>query len=312
MSKIVHTLCLILVCGISLTAIAEGSDDVARGVKSRMVTIEVSIVELAEKPNPDEKLDPQTSQALVSRIRELETQGKLSGLTRIRLSTLEGSEASAQTSERVAVTTGRTALSGRPGREGQIATQLQYQNFGTLVRAVSRIEPGDSIVLDLQIEKTSLLRQPRPADAENVALDGVTMGGFATTEFKSSVSIPNGQTIVVQSTGSSSTTDAPKRVVILVTADAEQTPQVSILPAVQPEEEHALTVFELRSVKVDEMRDVIQEMLPHELISMASDVRTNKLLVRASPKHTKIIEGILSILDKEPTKTQEKRDTPLK
>lgn len=301
MSNVNRVLCLLVAFCFAGPLIADDSPLVAQVLKTRMVTIEVSIVELAEKPSPEETLDGQSSQDLIARIRTLEKEGQLQGLTRLRLSALEGNQASAQIGGHVAISTGRNAFAGQPGRGGPVVTHTQMQNVGTLVRAITRIEPGDGIVMDLQIEKTSLTRLPRSPNAENTPSEGANGGGQVTTDFKSTVRIPNGQTIVAQASGSSSAFDAPTRTVILVTATADPAPQGDAPPVAESSNDPQLKIFSLEAAKATDMYDLIRELLPNYSISIAVDSRTNTLLVHAVPEHLKIVEGIISFLDKAPT-----------
>ncbi len=312
MSKVVRALCLVLVLTLTGATFADDVPDVASVLKTRMVSIEVSIVELAEKPSPVETLDPESSQQLISRIRELETQGKLAGLTRLRLSTLDNNQVSAQTSQRLPMETGRNVFPGQPGRGGMGSSPtFQFQNFGTVVRAITRIEPGDTIVMDLQIEKTSALREARPATAETARPDVIAPTGMVTTEFKSTVRVPNGQTIVVQASGSSSATENPSRTVILVTAYADQAPQVAAAKLPPPQAQPPLTVFVLKSAKVGDMYEVLQQLFNNVAITMAVDVRTNTLFVKASPENIKLVENVITILDKVPApESGEKKTLP--
>lgn len=302
-----RTLCLMLGLGIAGSLFAAGPADnaeqVANVMKMRMVSIEVSIVELAEKPNPEETLDAEASQKLISRIKELETQGKLAGLTRVRLSTLENSIATSQTGARAPAMTGRNTFPGQRGGEGpqsrpMTSAMYQLQDFGTLVAATPRIEPGDTIVIDLQIEKSSPGSDVRPPNTEPPRVEGVVSARMSTITFRSTVRVTIGQTVIIQGSGTSSPTDGGSRTVILLTARAEPAPKVADATPPRPK----FTIYHLRFAQAGETAELLRESFPNNRVKASSDPRTNAVIVNGDDEDMHIVEGLIKVLDQESKK----------
>ena len=77
----------------------------------RMVSVEIVIVQFDKKNDVDLNLD--SDDKITARLAELEKQGQISQLTRLRLSTLEQQSAELFFIQRVGLATSRTVLAGR-------------------------------------------------------------------------------------------------------------------------------------------------------------------------------------------------------
>src|SRR4051812_20246937 len=101
--------CLALVFfGFTLSPAAADDSKLA---SNAIVSIEVLVADFTQP----EKGGDEDDKAIVTRIRELEKQGKLSRVTRLQMSTLSEQIAMAQFGERAAMATGRTSFGGGRG-----------------------------------------------------------------------------------------------------------------------------------------------------------------------------------------------------
>lgn len=166
------------------------------------VSIEILIADLVsgQAVGSDEGADPTPE-----RILELEKQGKLPVITRIRLATLENIPGMVQFGERVGVEsarnfTGRPAAGGPGGREGPpggfgggVTSSFTYQNVGTLVSATPRVEQDGSIILELTVEQSRMVDPPMPEGAERPAFSPAKS---ITVTSKSTVRVPAGKAVL--------------------------------------------------------------------------------------------------------------------
>lgn len=262
---------------------------VVRADNPAVVTIEVSILELAEKPEPS-SVDAETAEKWIARLKELEAAGKLGGITRLKLSTVENCPASAQSGERAPVVSGRQFV-GRGGPAGQDQGQPIYtvQNYGTMVSATPRVEEGGSILLELSIEKSGPAREASAKADQPVPAADLARMRVLNINLKSTVRIPNGKTIIV---GASGNTDdkAPLQTVILVSARADKA------PAAEPKNVTQLQVYYLKFVQAEGAVEVLQKLFDNSL-KLIADERTNSLIVSATPKQAETIEAVLKMLD---------------
>jgi hypothetical protein len=184
----------------SLAFSAAMGDDAKTGSDSRLVAIEVLIADLvvADEPEQDEAVD-----AAVARVRDAEKQGKLSRVTRLRLTTLSDQQAMAQFGERAAVSTGRASFPGGRGGSGNITESFAYQNVGTLAQVTPRVE-GNKVIMDCNVEQSRLVPKggakptvgnqpgaPEPSAFHPDSIETITA--------KSVVQMQSGQTVLLTS-----------------------------------------------------------------------------------------------------------------
>lgn len=135
-------------------------------VASKMVEIEVLIVETTSRDDQkDDRIqfaDLAEGNRAESLVRELEKQGKLDVLNRIRLTTLDQQPAHVHVGERRPVVTSKRYTS----RAGAVSTAAEYQNVGTILQVTPRVA-GDGVVMDLEIEKSRLDYAPPAPDGQN-------------------------------------------------------------------------------------------------------------------------------------------------
>lgn len=281
-----------LIRGLAVLALAGWIQSPAfvRAENPAIVTIEVSILELAEKPEPS-SVEAEAAETWIAKLKEMEAAGKLAGITRVKLSTLEDCIATAQSGERVPTISGRQFV-GRAGPAGQDQGQPIYtvQSFGTVVTATPRVEESGSILLELMIEKTGpSLGASDAAKADQAPVADIARNRVLNINLKSTVRIPNGQTIIA---GASGTTDnkAPSQTVILVSARADKA------PAIAPKAVTQLQVYHLKFVQAGGTVDVLQKLFDNAL-KVSADERTNTLIVSATAEQADTIEALLKLLD---------------
>lgn len=160
----------------------------------RVISVEVAILELApsdaQSPTDKAPAEPESAEKLLARIQELEKQGKLTSVSRVRLTTVEGHPATAQYGERAAVPSGRQFAS-RAGGGGQPVTTTVYSqaDFGTLIQAVPKLLADGGVLVELQVEKSSLARR---TDADDASVPA----GATTISTRTVLSIRDGQTVL--------------------------------------------------------------------------------------------------------------------
>lgn len=184
-----------------------------------VVSIEMLVADLTQvdKGAGDE------DKAVIARIQELEKQGKLSRVTRLRLTTVNEQAAMAQFGERAAIATGRNIFGGRgaggPGGGGEGSTSFTYQHVGTMAEFTPKVS-GGQIAIDCKVEQSRLVpRKPAlgatpPGDRQEA---GVQPDSIETITARSIVQVKSGDTVLLTSRQQSSG-DATTHTYILVTA----------------------------------------------------------------------------------------------
>jgi hypothetical protein len=177
----------------------------------RVVAIEVLIADLAlsGKEAKDEPND-----AVVDRIRESEKQGKLSRVTRLRLTTLSEQQAMAQYGERAPVSTGRASFpSGRefPGGgrgSGNFAESFTYHNVGTIAQITPRVD-GNKVILECSVEQSRLVSKapiarpdadaPGGSEDRQPAASSFQPESIETITARSTIQMKSGETVLLTS-----------------------------------------------------------------------------------------------------------------
>lgn len=200
------------VLSVPLSCSVTSGQDAKPETATRVISIEVLIADLVifDKEAQDEPAD-----AVLERIRESEKQGKLSRVTRLRLTTLSDQQAMAQYGERAPVSTGRTSFTGGGGRDfpgggrgsGNITESFTYHNVGTIVQITPRVE-GNKVIMDCSVEQSRLVAKagaPRPtgarvpADAAPSAPEPFHPESIETITVKSTVQMKSSQTLLLTS-----------------------------------------------------------------------------------------------------------------
>ncbi|MBC8875480.1 MAG: hypothetical protein H8E44_39140 [Planctomycetes bacterium] len=157
-------------------------------VESKMVEIEVLIVETTAGAQDDDQLGSATAmEEAVARVRELEKQGKVDVVNRIRLTTLDEQPAFVQVGERRPVVTARNVTGGRA------VNSYNYENVGTILGVTPRIA-GTDVVMELDIEK-SRLDDARPAAGDQDDDDSFVPPRIVVAMCQTTIRVAPGQTV---------------------------------------------------------------------------------------------------------------------
>ena len=193
---------LLVAWGLGLTSAAAADEKPPE--PGPMVTVEVAIAEFSgEAAEPGEG---ESAEALVSRIRELEKEGKVDSVTRVRLAALEEQTATVQQGETPWVATGRASF----GRGGNSQSVFSRESIGLVVSATTRIADEGWILVEVSVERSRLGPQREVKGEEPPR-------GTETLTLRSTVRVPDGGTVVAQSSEVRAG-DAKTRQVVLVSA----------------------------------------------------------------------------------------------
>lgn len=211
---------LALVIGVSMAA-DSGGDPTSAALRmarkpgrpvdltSKMVEIDVQIVETTGDQD-DEGLDPTVaSEDALARVRELEKQGKVDVVHRIKLTTLDQQSAFVQVGER------RPVVSSRHIAGGRGVDSFTYENVGTILGVTPRIA-GNDVVMELDIEK-SYLDDARPAAGDQDDDDSFVPPRIVVAMCQTTIRVAPGQTVIAGGMQSQSD-DGKSTFLILATA----------------------------------------------------------------------------------------------
>ncbi|MEX2138871.1 MAG: secretin N-terminal domain-containing protein [Pirellulales bacterium] len=227
---------------------------------------------------------------------ELEKQGKLEHVLRVRLSSVEQSKASVQLGERVPVATARTVGGfgrGGPAAEGR-PTSYSYslENIGTLISAAARVEEGGTVIVDLQVERSQMAATERPADD---IPDAVGRQKTVSLTCQSSLRLKPGEPTLAnasQTTEDGATTG--QFIVVTATVDAQGAGRAA---AVDRDREMHVRIFNLRNAKADAMAQLLARTLGDKPIRVGVDEATNALVVASTRDQLEVVEQLLQQLD---------------
>jgi len=174
-----------------------------------MVEIDVQIVETSGDQD-DEGLDPTVApEDAMARVRELEKQGKVDVVHRIKLTTLDKQSAFVQVGERRPVVTGRQSSGGRA------VHSFTYENVGTILGVTPRIA-GSDVVMELDIEK-SYLDDARPVAIVQDDNDSFVPPRIVVAMCQTTIRVAPGQTVIAGGMQSQSD-DGKSTFLVLATA----------------------------------------------------------------------------------------------
>ena len=100
----------------------------------------------------------------LEQILDLEKQGKLASLTRLRMATIDLQKAMVQFGERVPVATGRMVRGGGPPGGGESFAYTTME-MGTTIEATPRVEDDGSVILLLSLQDARLKEVEKPEGA---------------------------------------------------------------------------------------------------------------------------------------------------
>ena len=133
----------------------------------------------------------------VDRIQELEKQGQLVSLVRIRVATLESCVASVQFGERTPVAESRSMGPRTRNGGGAVPTSFGMTKLGTMLSMTPRVEEDGAIILELQVEQSRLdgTSGGERASGENAEF---VPPKVMTVTARSTIRIPAGKTVIAE------------------------------------------------------------------------------------------------------------------
>jgi type II secretory pathway component GspD/PulD (secretin) len=166
----------------------------------RTIAVDVWIadVPLGKGDKPKEEIDEKeltgTPDAIEAKLKALQRKGQLESVKRIQMTALENQTTSLLLGESKPFTVGVTVTG--TGRE---ARSISYRSLGTQIKVTPRVGPDKAVTLEL-VADDARMHSPEDAPALATGADGkpIRATSFLTAKFDGKVSVPSGQTAVVQ------------------------------------------------------------------------------------------------------------------
>lgn len=147
---------------------------------------------------------------VAKRLAEMEKQGQLNVVHRMRLATVDGQTAIVQLGERRPRITGSNAFGGGRG----MANSVSFESVGTMVNIIPHVHGEDAVTMKLAVEKSGpRLRADSPIIADAPGGEKVRAESTGTLTIQTVVRLSSGKTAVV-----AGLTNADERYLVLVTA----------------------------------------------------------------------------------------------
>lgn len=252
------------------------------------VTVDLLLVELAtadsdKQPLPVLSGDIRTVEKTLA---DLKQHGRLRSRELLSLTTLDGQKATTQFGEsrpRVSSTAAFGGGRGRPTRS------YSYRQYGTLVTITPTVEPGGTVLVDLQFEKSG------PQAAAEVREEGETAlpPGSSTTSIRGVQRLTAGKYAVVTSS-TRKAGSATERLVLLAAVRVEAVPHSKPTAEAGPQ----TVVIPLHNAVARSLVPTLESIFDGGETRIVADERTNSLLVKGPPKVLHKLEDILQQLDR--------------
>src|SRR5262245_57284179 len=279
-----YILASIIVClwlvGIRATA-ADGPAPEA----ARVIHLEVVIADAPE--GTTETLQP-------AAILALEKSGKLSSVTRFKLTTMENQRAMVKFGEMVPRAVGRTVFPGGRGGDGggqRGATNYSDISIGTMLHAVARVESDSQIAIDLKLERSKLV--PQSPDGAPEAAGGFTPSSVATLTVENTVKAKPGEPVLVGGRHTSSGKETTQTWVVLTATVAGGAGKTATGGAAA----NQIKIFPLKYASAADLAIVLQRVFADWPVTIAAEPRSNSILVRGPTERLTVATSLLSKLD---------------
>ena len=267
------------------TAAAE--DPTAR--VSRAINLEVVIADAPEAAV--EILQP-------AAILALEKTGKLSAVSRFRLTTVEHQKTMVQFGEQVPRAIGRSFIGGgRGGGEAGPRSTANYTDvsIGTMLQAVALVEDDGQVAVNLKLTRSQIVPQKAEGAAEGAG--EFSPSSVATLTVESSLKVKPGEPTLVGGRQTTAGKAAAQTWVVLTAsvsggAKGDTSGRAAAAPAA-----NQIKVFQLRYASAAELAAVLQQVFADSRLSITADPRTNVLLVRGPVERLTVAAALLNELD---------------
>jgi type II secretory pathway component GspD/PulD (secretin) len=247
-----------------------------------------------------------TSEALQpTAILALDKAGKLSSVSRYRLTVMENQRASVQFTELTPRATGRTMVGGfsRGGDGAGPRSNTVYSDvsIGTTLSAVAGMADDGQIALDLKVTRARIV--PHKAEAQPDAAADFTPSSLATLTLESSLKVKPGEPTLVggrQTTSGKET--AQTWVVVTVNVAGGSGTGTTSKTSAAPAAANEIKIFRLKYASADQLAPVLQQVFIGSPLTIAADARANALLVRGPTERLNALSGLLPELDTDRTR----------
>ena len=281
---------MLLFVGLLFNLTAAADEPAAKSPRS--ISLEVIIADVPE--GTAESLQP-------AAILALEKAGKLSSVSRFRLTTAENQRATVQFSELTPRATGRTLVGGFRGAGDGAAgpgprsnTNYTDISLGTMLTAIARVEDDGQVVIDLKVSRSRLV--PQKAEAAEAAGD-FTPSAIATLTVESSLKAKPGEPTLVGGRQTTGGKDAAQTWVVLTAnisgAAASGTSGKAAAGAAASE----IKIYRLKYAVAEQLAGVLKQALAGAPLSITADPQVNALLVRGPTERLAVVETLLQQLD---------------
>jgi len=255
-----------------------------------LVTLDVLLIEHQTAGEDNQGAAVQSAAALM----ELDKQGKLDRVTRVRLSSVGGRKALVQLGERVPVETARNRGFGGRGGEGGFTSSYTFENIGTLISAAPRVEDGGGLVIDLQVERSRLAEVPKTTE-EAQPDDPVARRKIVSLTCQSTVRLKPGEPMLVDSYQTSADKRAAGEFVV-VTAHVEED-GAKQAAADRQDSNAQVRVFSIVSAQARDLAPLLEKILGDGRVRFAVDEATNVIIAAGTQEQLSTAEALLQRLD---------------
>jgi type II secretory pathway component GspD/PulD (secretin) len=256
---------------------------------------------LAEEPKAGQLLDLEllfadvgpaagSGEMTAAKIMELEKQGKLDSLTRVKLSVVENVPGMVQYGDTVSIVTGR--VEGFPGRGQQSA--FSRQNVGTMVSATARVEADGSIIIELNAERSGLVK-PKPAAEGDAQAEPPKISQLTS---RTTVRVASGKPVIVGGQQSATGNESVHSYMVL-TASVAGGAKAAAAPRADARQVAVIKVFTLVHARASDVIKAIRPILEGQPIVLAADERTNSVIAHATDEHLEIAAALIQRLDQQ-------------
>jgi len=243
------------------------------------------------------------AQPSATAILELEKSGQLTGRMRVRLAAVENQTARVQFGETVPRVTGRTNRPDGGFRGGGFSSYSDVQ-VGTVVQAISRVEPDGAVVAELKIDRSELAAASRGPAAGEPAVGEPSAEqlpqGVAQLSLQATVRIKPGETVIIGGRDAKSGADNTQTWVVVaaqVAGGPMPAAPLGQLPPPAPSTVSELKVFALKHASAPDLAPVLSSVFAGQPVRFSVDPRTNSLLVIGPAPNLQAAQALVSRLD---------------
>jgi type II secretory pathway component GspD/PulD (secretin) len=258
----------------------------------RAVGIEVLIVDAKGGTEDEHALGlPGPSDEVAARLQELESQGRIVVIDRIRLTTVENQKTLFQAGRDAPLATGRST----GGRGGGFQTSYRHQNLGTLISTTARVD-GGAIVVELEVEKSQLERRAGRPQTEDEFVPLAT----ETLTSQNTLRIGSGKTVLAGSLERRADAESSAQLILASARLLEPSTNAKEAATTGGVNARQTRVFSLQRARAEDAAPLVEGLADVDSgrINVNVDPRTNSLIVSAEKEHhLDVIEAILLRLD---------------